>query len=78
MHMRMHMHICTLHNHRMRQLTRESERPSLLALYHSTGGAGHWRRKDVPMSNLYLGLLQQFGAQRDRFGESAGAFDLLA
>ena len=40
--------------------------------------SGHWRRKDVPMSNLYLGLLQQFGAQRDRFGESAGAFDLLA
>ena len=40
--------------------------------------SGHWRRKDVPMSNLYLGLLQQFGAQHDRFGESAGAFDLLA
>ena len=40
--------------------------------------SGHWRRKDTPMCNLYLGLLQQFGAQRDRFGESAGAFDLLA
>ena len=40
--------------------------------------SGHWRRKDTPMCNLYLGLLQQFGAQHDRFGESAGAFDLLA
>ena len=39
---------------------------------------GHWRRQDDPMSNLYLGLLQQFGAERDRFGESTGAFDLLA
>jgi hypothetical protein len=40
--------------------------------------SGHWRRKDTPMCDLYLGLLQQFGAQRDRFGESASAFDLLA
>ena len=40
--------------------------------------SGHWHRQDVPMSNLYLGLLQQFGAQRDHFGESTGAFDLLA
>ena len=40
--------------------------------------SGHWRRKDVPMSNLYLGLLQQFGAERDSFGESARAFDLLS
>ena len=40
--------------------------------------SGHWRRKDTPMSNLYLGLLQQFGAERDRFGESTRAFDLLA
>ena len=39
---------------------------------------GYWRRKDVPMSNLYLGLLQQFGAEQARFGESNGAFDLLA
>ena len=39
---------------------------------------GHWQKKDVPMSNLYLGLLQQFGAERNRFGESTGAFDLLA
>ena len=36
------------------------------------------RHKDVPMSNLYLGLLQQFGAEQDRFGESNGTFDLLA
>ena len=39
---------------------------------------GHWRKRDEPMSNLYLGLLQQFGAERDRFGESTGVFDLLA
>ena len=25
--------------------------------------AGHWQKKDVPMSNLYLGLLQQFEAR---------------
>jgi hypothetical protein len=30
------------------------------------------------MSNLYLGLLQQFGAERESFGESTSAFDLLA
>ena len=29
--------------------------------------AGHGKKKDVPMSNLYLGLLQLFGAERDRF-----------
>ena len=40
--------------------------------------SGHWRRQDTPMSNLYLGLLQQFGAQDDRFGESSAAFDLLS
>jgi len=40
--------------------------------------SGHWQRKDTPMSNLYLGLLQQFGADRDRFGESTRAFNLLA
>jgi hypothetical protein len=40
--------------------------------------SGYWRRRDTPMSNLYLGLLQQFGAERDRFGESTRAFDLLA
>lgn len=39
---------------------------------------GYARRQDVPMSNLYLGLLQQFGAEQDTFGESTGAFDLLA
>ena len=38
--------------------------------------AGHWQRKDVPMSNLYLGLLQIFGAEHDRFGESTGAFEV--
>jgi hypothetical protein len=39
--------------------------------------SGHWQKKDVPMSNLYLGLLQQFGAETDRFGESSGTLDLL-
>ena len=39
--------------------------------------AGHWQKKDVPMSNLYLGLLEQFGAETDRFGESSGTLDLL-
>ena len=40
--------------------------------------SGHWQRKNTPMSNLYLGLLQQFGAQDDRFGESSATFDLLS
>jgi hypothetical protein len=40
--------------------------------------AGHLQKKDVPMSNLYLGLLQQFGAEHDRFGESTGAFEVLS
>ncbi len=40
--------------------------------------AGHWQKKDVPMSNLYLGLLQQFGGKNDQFGESTGSFDLLS
>jgi len=40
--------------------------------------AGHWQKKDVPMSNLYLGLLQLFGAEHDRFGESTGAFEVLS
>ncbi len=39
---------------------------------------GYWRRQDVPMSNLYLGLLQRFGVEREKFGESNGSFDLLA
>ena len=40
--------------------------------------AGHWQKRDVPMSNLYLGLLQLFGAEQDHFGESTGAFDVLS
>jgi hypothetical protein len=40
--------------------------------------AGHWQKRDVPMSNLYLGLLQLFGAEHDRFGESTGAFEVLS
>ena len=39
---------------------------------------GHWQNKNVPMSNLYLGLLQLFGAEHDRFGESTGAFKVLS
>lgn len=39
---------------------------------------GFSQMRDVPMSNLYLGLLQQFGAEQDNFGESDGAFDFLA
>jgi len=39
---------------------------------------GHLKKKDVPMSNLYLGLLQLFGAEHDRFGESTGPFEVLA
>lgn len=39
---------------------------------------GHWRKKEAPMSNLYLGLLQLFGAEHDRFGESTGAFEVLS
>ena len=39
--------------------------------------AGHWQKKDVPMSNLYLGLLEQFGTEADHFGESSGTLDLL-
>jgi hypothetical protein len=39
--------------------------------------AGHWQKKDVPMSNLYLGLLEQFGAEANRFGESSGTLALL-
>ena len=40
--------------------------------------AGHWQKKDIPMSNLYLGLLQLFNAEQDRFGESTGAFEVLS
>ena len=40
--------------------------------------AGHWQKQDVPMSNLYLGLMQQFGGESDQFGESTGSFDLLS
>lgn len=40
--------------------------------------AGYCRKQDVPMSNLYLGLLQLFGAEDDKFGESTGAFEVLS
>lgn len=40
--------------------------------------SGYWQKKDVPMSNLYLGLLQRFGAEIDRFGESTGPIEVLS
>ncbi|MEL6106612.1 MAG: DUF1552 domain-containing protein, partial [Planctomycetota bacterium] len=40
--------------------------------------SGHWQKQDVPMSNLYLGLLQLFGAEQEQFGESTAAFEVLA
>lgn len=40
--------------------------------------AGHWQKQDTPMSNLYLGLLQLFRAEQDRFGESTAAFEVLS
>jgi len=40
--------------------------------------SGHWKKQDDPMSNLYLGLLQLFGAERGSFGESTGAFEVLS
>lgn len=40
--------------------------------------SGHWQLPDTPMSNLYLGLLRQFGSQQDHFGESTTALDLLS
>ena len=40
--------------------------------------AGHWKKQGVPMSNLYLGLLQLFGAEQEQFGESTAAFEVLA
>ena len=39
---------------------------------------GHWQKRDVPMSNLYLGLLNYSGPKQDYFGESTGAFDVLS
>ncbi len=38
---------------------------------------GHARLEGVPMCNLYLALLQSFGAEREVFGESTGALDLF-
>jgi len=40
--------------------------------------AGHCKKKDLPMSNLYLGLLQLFSSRHEGFGESTGAFEVLA
>ena len=38
---------------------------------------GHTRYSDVPICNLYLALLQHFGAARDEFGESTGGLELV-
>ncbi|MEC8411616.1 MAG: DUF1552 domain-containing protein [Planctomycetota bacterium] len=40
--------------------------------------SGHWQKKDIPMSNLYVGLLQRFGAELDHFGESTGPIEVLS
>lgn len=39
---------------------------------------GHYRLPEVPMCNLYLALMQRFGAEQGTFGESTGTVDLLA
>jgi hypothetical protein len=45
------------------------------------GGAGtlkggrHVRFKDVPLANLHLTLLDQFGVHEDRIGDSTGRID---
>jgi len=39
---------------------------------------GHLKKKDVPMSNLYLGLLKLFSPEHEHFGESTGAFEVLS
>lgn len=38
---------------------------------------GHTRLAGMPMCNLYLSLLQRFGAERDQFGESTGTLELV-
>ena len=40
--------------------------------------SGYWRKQDVPMSNLYLGLLKLFAPEYEHFGESTGAFEVLS
>lgn len=42
-----------------------------------TRNPGHSRLPGAPISNLYLSLLQEFGAERDAFGESTGTLELL-
>lgn len=37
---------------------------------------GHARLEGVPMCNLYLSMLQNFGAERDEFGESTGTVEV--
>ncbi len=37
---------------------------------------GHQRMNGVPMCNLYLSLLQHFGAEQDAFGESTGTLNV--
>lgn len=39
---------------------------------------GHWSQKHRPMCDLYLGMLQKFGVEVDKFGESHGTVDILS
>ena len=38
-------------------------------------GGRHIRFKDVPLANLHLTLLDQFGVVMDKFGDSNGRVD---
>jgi Protein of unknown function (DUF1552) len=58
-----------------------SHAPDNIPLVLAGGGAGnlkggrHIRFKDVPLANLHLTLLDQFGVQRDSLGDSTGKVD---
>jgi hypothetical protein len=42
-------------------------------------GGKHYRYKDdLPMSNLYLTVLEKLGIDVDNFGDSTGKLDLLS
>jgi hypothetical protein len=38
-------------------------------------GGRHIRFKDVPLANLHLTLMDQFGVVMDKFGDSTGRVD---
>jgi hypothetical protein len=58
-----------------------SHAPSNIPVILAGGGTGnlkggrHIRFKDVPLANLHLTLLDQFGIHRDRMGDSTGRVD---